>query len=148
MHDIWDACKIFVIYAGYIDGCRLYEYIFFLDRAQLYEANRLQRFNSNSSNRQRNVLSNERGIVSSSTSTIIRLVLTSQKNFRHDKNFLLKEDLLLGHVAVNNLIRRQLKIGVKSSVQIKKVHHKSSILLGLVLNPFGEGAKKVSLLTI
>ena len=91
--------------------------------------------------KQRNVSSGESSSFSSLPGTIVRLVLTSQRNFQ--MNELFKEDLLPGHVTVNSLIRRQLKLGVKSAVQITKIHHSPSTLLGLVLNPFGDSAKKV-----
>jgi hypothetical protein len=96
--------------------------------------------------KQRNVSSGERGSFSSLPTTIVRLVLTSQINFHmNEQCLLLNEDLLSGHIAVNTLIRRQLKLGVKSTVQIRRILHKPSTLLGLVLNPFGESAKKVNL---
>ena len=96
--------------------------------------------------KQRNVSSGESSSFSSLPGTIVRLVLTSQRNFQMNEQCLLfKEDLLPGHVTVNSLIRRQLKLGVKSAVQITKIHHNPSTLLGLVLNPFGDSAKKVKL---
>lgn len=94
--------------------------------------------------KQRNISSGERVSISSSLATIVRLVLTSQKNFfSNEQCSLLSEDLLSGHVAVKSLIRRQLKLGVKSTVQINRVNHRPSNLLGLVLNPFGHSARKV-----
>jgi hypothetical protein len=108
---------------------------------KLFERKRLE---SSMNSKQRNLSSGERSSFSSLPGTIVRLVLTTQRNFpMNEQRLLLNEDLLPGHVAVNNLVRRQLKLGVKSAVQITKVHHKPSTLLGLVLNPFGEGSKKV-----
>ena len=113
----------------------------FIDPVKLFERKRLE---SSMNSKQRNVSSGERGSFSSLPGTIVRLVLTSQRNFHvNEQCLLLNEDILPGHVAVNSLIRRQLKLGVKSTVQIRKIHHKPSTLLGLVLNPFGNSAKKV-----
>ena len=103
-----------------------------------------KRFESSMNSKHRNVSSGERGSFSSLPATIVRLVLTSQRNFSmNEQSLLLNEHLLSGHVAVNSLIRRQLKLGLKSAVEIRKVHHKPSTLLGLVLNPFGDSARKV-----
>ena len=109
---------------------------------KLFERKRLE---SSMNSKQRNVSSDERAGLSSLPATIVRLVLTSQRNFsvNEQSSLIFNEDLLSGHVAVNCLIRRQLKLGLKSAVQINKVHHKASDLLGLVLNPFGDSARKV-----
>lgn len=97
--------------------------------------------------KQRSVSSGERGSFSSLPTTIVRLVLTNQRNFYGDqdskKHAFFGEELLSGHIAVSGLLRRQLKLGVKSAVQIKRVFHKPATLLAVVLNPFGADAKKV-----
>ncbi|XP_028405471.1 peroxisome biogenesis factor 1-like [Dendronephthya gigantea] len=111
------------------------------DPVKLFDRKRLElKINS----RQRNVSSGERLSLSSSPATIVRLVVTSQRNFcSNEQCSFLSEDLLSGHVAVKSLIRRQLKLGVKSTVQINRINHKPSTLLGLVLNPFGPSARKI-----
>lgn len=115
----------------------------FIDPGKLFDRKRLE---SSMSRKQRNVSSVEQGSFASLPATIVRLVLTTQSNFKtNQQHSLLNEDLLAGHAAVNSLIRRQLKLGLKSTVRIKKIHHKPSGLLGLVLNPFGDTAMKVEI---
>ena len=113
----------------------------FLDSVNIFERKRSE---ASINSKQRNVLSGELTSFSSLPSTIVRLVFTSQRNFYVNEQWsIFNEDLLSGHVTVNSLIRRQLKLGVKSTVQLKKINYKPSTLLGLVLNPFGDSAKKV-----